>query len=52
MPVKSLALEVKVSVKTFESDIFDYSKEWENTFDYVIEQTCFCAINPSRRMNL
>ncbi len=49
--VKSLALESKVSVNTFECDFFELSKEWENTFDYVIEQTCFCAINPSRRMD-
>ena len=30
-------------------DIFDLSKLYINHFDVVLEYTCFCAINPSKR---
>lgn len=48
--VKDLANEVKVTVSTMKTDIFSISSEHMNTFDYIIEQTCFCAINPARRI--
>lgn len=30
-------------------DIFTLPAEYDNTFDYVLEYTCFCAIDPVRR---
>ena len=39
----------KVELQSLERDIFALSPEFNNSFDYVIEQTCFCAIHPSRR---
>lgn len=30
-------------------DIFGLPPEFDDTFDYVLEYTCFCAIDPSRR---
>lgn len=47
--VQELADEADVFVKTVETDIFSLRTEFDNTFEYIIEQTCFCAINPSRR---
>jgi SAM-dependent methyltransferase len=32
-----------------ERDIFDMPAELDATFDYVLEYTCFCAIDPKRR---
>ena len=49
--VKILAKENEVKLDILESDIFHLSPEYNNYFDYVIEQTCFCAINPSRRLD-
>lgn len=47
--VKSLAIKSKVKVNTVKADIFSLKAEHLNTYDYIIEQTCFCAIHPSRR---
>lgn len=30
-------------------DFFHLPDAWDNTFDYVLEYTCFCAIDPQRR---
>ena len=49
--VKILAKENEVKLDILESDIFHLSPDYNNYFDYVIEQTCFCAINPSRRLD-
>ena len=49
--LKVLAKENEVKLDIMESDIFHLSPEYNNYFDYVIEQTCFCAINPSRRLD-
>ncbi len=32
-----------------ESNIFDLPQEWNNSFDIVVEHTCFCAIPPDQR---
>ncbi len=39
------------NINFYQVDIFELAKnkEWENCFDYVIEHTCFCAIDPHRR---
>mgnify|MGYP001230025883 FL=1 len=38
-----------VDLKIIQKNIFDLLPDFFNSFDYVIEQTCFCAIHPSRR---
>lgn len=30
-------------------DLFQIPAAWNSTFDYVLEYTCFCAIDPTRR---
>tara|TARA_B100000809_G_scaffold66185_1_gene62886 strand:+ start:3853 stop:4452 length:600 start_codon:yes stop_codon:yes gene_type:complete len=47
--VKSLAINSKVKVNIVKADIFSLKSESMNTYDFIIEQTCFCAIHPSRR---
>ena len=48
--LKSLAKKNKVTIKVLEKDIFSLTNQYNNSFDYVIEQTCFCAIHPNKRM--
>jgi SAM-dependent methyltransferase len=36
-------------VKIVQQDIFQLPPEWDGTFDYFLEYTCFCAIDPHRR---
>lgn len=43
------AKKEKVKVTALQSDIFSLTPEHVNTFDYIIEQTCFCAIDPTLR---
>ncbi|HLZ10247.1 MAG TPA: methyltransferase domain-containing protein [Chloroflexota bacterium] len=38
-----------LSAEFVQEDIFRLPPEYRETFDYVIEHTCFCAIDPSRR---
>ena len=40
-----------VQINLIHSDIFDLSKLFNHTFDIVLEYTCFCAIDPGRRMD-
>ncbi len=47
--VQELANEADIPVNTVEVDIFSLKTVYANSFDYIIEQTCFCAINPKRR---
>ncbi len=46
-----IADKVGISAKFIQRDIFELSAEFENYFDYVIEHTCFCAIDPQRRFD-
>jgi len=39
------------SVKFLQRDIFNLSAEFSQYFHYVIEHTCFCAINPQQRQD-
>tara|TARA_B100000029_G_C17214132_1_gene829227 strand:- start:97 stop:696 length:600 start_codon:yes stop_codon:yes gene_type:complete len=39
----------KVNINILQKDIFEIIPKFIDTFDYVIEQTCFCAIHPNRR---
>ena len=36
-------------IKVLQADIFTLPHTLDGTFDYVLEYTCFCAIDPSRR---
>jgi len=47
--VHQLAAKSDVHITGVCKDIFDLPIEFLNTFDYVIEQTCFYAIDPERR---
>ena len=40
-----------VQINLIHSDIFDLCKLFNHTFDIVLEYTCFCAIDPVRRMD-
>jgi ubiquinone/menaquinone biosynthesis C-methylase UbiE len=37
------------SAKFMQRDIFELPAEFSDEFDYVLEHTCFCAIDPSQR---
>ena len=47
--LKELANQEMVDVNVVQRDIFLLVPEFQGFFNYVIEQTCFCAIHPSRR---
>lgn len=36
-------------VEILQSDLFKLPPEFDHSFDYVLEYTCFCAIDPQRR---
>lgn len=36
-------------VEIFQQDIFTLPETMNNSFDYILEYTCFCAIDPTRR---
>jgi methyl halide transferase len=38
-----------VTLKTLQRDIFQLVPEYAGQFDYVVEHTCFCAIDPEQR---
>jgi len=41
--------EPDAPVEIIQGDLFALPKELHNSFDYVLEYTCFCAIDPKRR---
>ncbi len=43
------ATAANLSITLLERDIFDLVPAWAGQFDYVIEHTCFCAIDPNLR---
>ena len=47
--VKNMAIESSLNINILQEDIFSLSPKYDKKFDYVIEQTCFCAIHPERR---
>ena len=49
--LKESADKAKVDIQILNTNIFDLTKEYYNQFNYIIEQTCFCAINPNMRNN-
>jgi len=48
--LKTLALAKNVAVNVIQDNIFSLIPKYRNSFDYILEQTCFCAINPNRRI--
>lgn len=46
---QSAAQSRGLAVQFLQRDIFTLAAEFENSFDYVLEHTCFCAINPEQR---
>ena len=38
-----------MTINTIQEDIFDLTPKYNNSFDYILEQTCFCAIDPKNR---
>jgi len=47
--LETISKEENVNVQIRQSDIFCLTPEYDGVFDYVIELTCFCAVNPERR---
>lgn len=45
----SLAKSAEISAQFLQRNIFDLPTEFTNYFDYVVEHTCFCAIDPTQR---
>ncbi len=39
----------QLNINILKDNIFNMFPTFANKFDYVVEQTCFCAIHPSRR---
>jgi len=46
---QALASERGATVDFQTRDLFNLPASWRGEFDYVIEHTCFCAIDPSQR---
>lgn len=46
--MKRLA-DPEAPIEVFQSDIFALPAKLDNSFEYVLEYTCFCAIDPKRR---
>ena len=49
--MNTLAQERGIQINLIHSDIFELRKLFSHTFDIVLEYTCFCAIDPARRMD-
>ena len=47
--LSQLAAEELVNINTLQKDIFSLTPDYLGSFNYIIEQTCFCAIHPTRR---
>lgn len=45
----NLSKTMGIAAQFLQRDIFELAAEFANSFDYVIEHTCFCAIHPSQR---
>ncbi len=43
------ALTPETAHAVVQADLFQLPAAWNETFDYVLEYTCFCAIDPTRR---
>ena len=43
------AKDAALSATFLQRDVFKLGNEFANQFDYVVEHTCYCAIDPARR---
>lgn len=41
-----------LTINWHKADVFELPREWAGQFDLIIEQTCYCAIEPARRNSL
>jgi len=48
--VQQLAHQANLSIHALERDLFTLTQDFESVFNYIIEQTCFCAIPVNRRI--
>ena len=39
----------QIEAQFLQQDIFSLNRDFAHTFDYVLEHTCFCAIDPAKR---
>lgn len=46
---RELAQQANLTVEFLQRDIFNLPPSYTHTFDYVIEHTCFCALDPEKR---
>ncbi len=49
--MSKMAEKLDVKLNLLHSDIFNIGKLYHDTFDIVLEYTCYCAIDPSRRID-
>lgn len=47
--INNIANNLSLTINTIQEDIFDLTPKYNNSFDYILEQTCFCAIDPKNR---
>ena len=47
--INKIANNLSLTINTIQEDIFDLTPKYNNSFDYILEQTCFCAIDPKNR---
>ena len=49
--MKNQSKKENLNVDILKCDLFDLDIKYNNKFDYVVEYTCFCAIDPKNRKN-
>ena len=49
--VRDKASKDNIEINLLNCDFFDLDSTYYNSFDYIIEYTFFCAINPKKRKN-
>jgi SAM-dependent methyltransferase len=49
--MSQMAEKLGVALDLLHSDIFNISKSYHDAFDIVLEYTCYCAIDPDRRID-
>ena len=47
--IKLIAAQYNLEINILHMDIFDLKQIYRNNFDIILEYTCYCAIDPSRR---
>jgi SAM-dependent methyltransferase len=47
--VTGSAREQRLDLLAVEADVFDLARRWPEHFDAILEHTCLCAVDPTRR---